>query len=342
MIMNYETAIQELINQYGREVLDDSFQVRAVLSDFIGSSIHDSRLVSCFCWLNENLGLLMTARNSNLNCFRQTIISFYKGNKSEFVKDEIKASINPLTAILFESEYANWQKKQKAPKEPQVKKPKKKPVVAKEVFEYAPNIIEVLKIRVEVGNVLLRPSKDGKLFITLNGKKLDLSAFVKVRNNNISIDLRRKRGNIAIYIPNKKTIQTIDVKANLSYFSLEPAIKVENLKIDSNRSLRWFGHCQTLDLSSKGSVDVYFADAKSIRIKAERDINYSLFAPRSGVSLSMYSLKGDIRGHFSNGRTCPRVIPWFGSVKQVNAVSYVKGIQIKYDLYAPYGKVKAK
>ena len=338
--MIYKEAILDLINRYGREVLKDNFKTRAILSDLVGCNIRDSRLVGCFCWLNEGVALLDIYEEKNdIKQYRKIIIAFYKKEKPQYTIEEVKASVNPLTALLY-GEDVNKQNVITLNDVNAIKK--KQEVEIPAIYGTRLSNCKRLVIKCGKGNTTIGYS-DSRLFnIVANNKNINLAKITKINNENFIVNLRGLDDNVLIKVPRKAKISTIDIDSDSSFISCERRIDVKEVNIKSNSNVSWYGKNKKLKIVSDGSTYVICSEMNEIDILSQRDISYYLDANTKKVNLKCHSLYGNIRGSFVNGRTCPRVIPWLSRTKRVLTTSWVKGTAVHYDLNAPHGCVRAK
>jgi len=331
--MNYVNAITRLIEKHGREVLNDSFIVRSVLSDLVGRSIYDSHLVSCFCWLNEGLGLLKLYQYSDIKQFRKAIVTFYKKEKSAYTKEDVKSTINPLTALLYGEEV--YVKESNKVSQESVSK-------VEPYYETKLSNFKRLVIKGGKGDTRLGYSYTRLFHIISGKKKLNLAKVISVEGETIIINLKKYKGDMFVKLPKNKRIPVLNIEAGSSYTCCDNEIMAKNVTIKSDAYASWWGISKNVTISSKKSVCVICTGMNNINIQADSNITYYLCAESKIVNLTCYSTNGNIDGSFMNGRTSPRVIPWFRHVNCVNTTSVIKGTKVNYDLKAPHGRVKAK
>ena len=336
--MTYEKAVAYLLDKYGSDVLNNGFQVRAILSDYVGSNICDSRLVDCFCWLNENIGLLRISKNSDLNTYRRVIVSYCNSKKKlEFDKEEVKNTVNPITAVLFKEEYEAWVSKKKvAP----VKKCEKKKPQNKTPQQNILGYFHSLDIKCEK-NIYELTIREGSEFKITDKGKLDLSKYIAVKNNCASIDLTKQKGDITIYVPKDLNIKSVNIRAKTDLY-INSNKRIKNTTIINDGNILWSGDCKNLKIRTSRGANIISTNIENIDVKAVRNIEYCLCASVNKVQLRLYSQYGEIKGSFLDGKSRPRVIPIFARTRRVRTKSYIKNTLINYDLYAPRGKVIAK
>ncbi len=329
--MKYEEAIINIINRHGREVLKDNFKTRAILSDLVGSSIYDSHLVSCFCWLNENINLSKLYDGNDIKQYRATIVAFYKKEKTNYSKEDIQATVNPLTSLLCKEEV-------------------QKPIInstnentkATRLYDVKLNGIKKLTIKCGKDKTNIGISYNNSLNVVSGYNKINLSKKVLTNKETMIIDLKSVKGEVTVNLPKNKIIPILNIEAGSSLLLCHDEITTKETIIKSKTFVAWYGACEKLTIKSKDEVHVICSRMHNVNIRSENDITYYLYTEEKELNLSCYSSHGTIRGSFINGKTYPRVVPWFRKVNRVNTTSMVKRTHVNYDLYAPNGKIKVK
>jgi len=112
--MSFKDAFNELIFTYGLDILKDNFRTRAILSDLVGSSYYDIKLIDIFCKVLKNYDLFNIFSEKGLKEGRLYLNNVYKQYKELCNGKEFADAINPISQMICPKEYKEAEEKKKS------------------------------------------------------------------------------------------------------------------------------------------------------------------------------------------------------------------------------------
>jgi len=107
--MEYKIAIEQLVNNYGIEVLKNPYLSLAILSDYIGFSIEGKEYLHAFYLINKNINIIEVLQENTLENARKLFKEAYKNLSSEIQYRTFTSCINPISKITHPNEYISSQ-----------------------------------------------------------------------------------------------------------------------------------------------------------------------------------------------------------------------------------------
>lgn len=181
--MRFQEAIVKVINNYTISMLTDIFKVRSILSDYVGNSFYDKKLIDCFCHISKTESINDVFKLRGLKEGRDYFKEKYTSFKSVMSAVEYVDVINSIASIICKEEYEEYLKY----KEKHVQSKISQAVVIKKVI----NQNSVKK------NEILNPTLSPILNVPRNLKKIK-GFVIKLNNQNLKI-IPKTSGNICVF-----------------------------------------------------------------------------------------------------------------------------------------------
>ena len=353
--MNYEDAFNKMIAAYGKPVLSDTFLVRSILLDYIGSSIIDTQLVNAYSLLNRSENLFTYINKHSLDESKNHIKALIVMAPRHLSVDQYIESIEPLLFLHFPNQYVKRKTKCSGPQvavvaknksnnpplslvsKPQVvnkQKPIQKPVVQK--------VIDSISIS-GVCKELLIDYGSTDISVYKNNKNITKSAISVVRNGTCYIKIKGKYSHFKIMLPNNyyKKIrinietQDIDFACGRGHvFSLgELEIKTGECSthISTNANLVSVNQ-------DKGST-VYGGYIKEGRFALTKERVHCNFKSQKAVC-NVTSIKKDVVDvEYISYRVKPKINHFLKKIKKVKGYYHLGNQPIKLDILTENGKI---
>lgn len=103
--MNYSEAFLKLIDQYGLDILDNSFLLSSFISDYIKNSPKEERLLEAYLLLNKDNHIYQSIRDCPFEESKKIIKEEIDKLGDTYSASEYIKSIEPLLLILYKDEY---------------------------------------------------------------------------------------------------------------------------------------------------------------------------------------------------------------------------------------------
>ncbi|MCI7213465.1 MAG: hypothetical protein MR467_04905 [Bacillales bacterium] len=103
--MTYSEAFLKLIDQYGLDIMDNSFLLSSFISDYIKNSPKEERLLEAYLLLNKDNHIYQSIRDCPLEESKKIIKEEIDKLSDAYSASEYIKSIEPLLLILYKDEY---------------------------------------------------------------------------------------------------------------------------------------------------------------------------------------------------------------------------------------------
>lgn len=254
--MNYQESFKKMIDTYGYEILNDNTMMRNYLSDLIGSSFLDVRLLNSFYLLNKDSDLYRSIQNLSLKESKDYIKTLIVKSGNGFTIEDYIKSVEPLLLLMYPNEYVPYKGSGS------VKQIRKK---TPENGGYDPVIALVRAIKPKTDNLSINANTES-LVVTMGassdiriikGKK-DVTHLFNVSN---SIDIVDSQESYIIEVPRKDLLK-IDISYTGNKLSVLSKTKkrftVDKLNINSNSGDTYIdGNINHLNITqSNGDINI--------------------------------------------------------------------------------------
>ena len=286
--MSFEEALNKIIDDYGFEILKDTFRTYSLISDYVGSSIYDSRLAKLFECVYYCFNLYELFKEKGLSDARKFLEKKYD-NFSEYTKREFVDAINPLAKRVCPDEYIESSKKNAYNKQivkqrnnqvivkpavqivntnnnTKVNKRKKKPKNINTNYSFSSIVIhaKTKNITIQVTAINNSIVLDGKtLYPGYDVNAIILNKILDIKNLSgkkltINVNDKNKLDNIIIDAPDSNiTLETKDIDTLLNKL----VVKAKSIKNNG------FG-ANTIELTTKQGNIINASNFKDIKIES--------------------------------------------------------------------------
>ena len=273
--MSFEEALNKVIDEYGYDILKDTFRTYSLISDYVGSSFYDTRLAKLFECVYYCFDLYELFSTKGLKDARKFLETKYE-NFSEYTKREFVDAINPIAKRICPDEYVESAKKTKS-NNLVVKNVVKQPSNKKTNPIVVPNVVpnnNLNKIppkkKKRTSNKFSSIKIDGsvkkiKLFYTSDSTKITLNGSTIIPNNSPYANI--KNGYLEI----------LNVAGNELKININHSISLKNVSINAPSSIV---HLESYVGKS----------SKTLVVKAKEISNYDF----SSDYISFYTTSGDV------------------------------------------------
>ena len=181
--MRFQDAIATVIYNYTISILTDIFKVRSLLSDYVGNSFYDKKLIDCFCHISKTERINEVFKLHGLKEGRDYYKEKYTNFKSVMSAVEYVDVINSIASVICKEEYEEYLKYKE-----------------KHIQTKISQAVEINKINNQnpmKKNEILNPTASPILNVPRNLKKLK-GLVIKLNNQNLKI-IPKTSGSICVF-----------------------------------------------------------------------------------------------------------------------------------------------
>lgn len=360
-MMSFKDAFNELIFLYGIDILKDNFRTRAILSDLVGSSYYDVKLIDIFCKVMKNYDLFNIFQEKGLKEGRQFLNNVYKQYKELCNGKEFADAINPISAMICPAEFKEAEEKKKTItiNDNQIHKQLKETVnngelVLTEKTKVKPGLVrtnsmdhtKIKKIEIEVNalGLIVKPANNDKISVFIGNKEETNLGKFEVVDGVLKIHLEKKDKVIFLYLPvnryQKVTISTMNALVDISdesQFRIEDLeVKTTNGNIYSNVSSKNI-KLETTNgfILIKGYIDKIIANTTNGNI----DFNLGIGTKKT-LNIRTKTTNGNITGRFTDGKLNSTIVNIPGKTRLIIDDIIIKECLIKLSVSTTNGNIK--
>lgn len=311
--MQFSDAFNKVCRENGLTILEKPFLFYSLVSDLIGGSILDSRLLKAYYLLDNTLNLYKTFIDNGLAKSRKIIFKTYIENEYDFTSSELTECVKPISLLLFEDDYYKLQKTK-----PIKEKAENKTLCIKNKPSISPIVVVPKQSKFvddEVKNIFINVDKTRRLRIIQNNNS-ELVLY-KVENDGILT-----RCNVAI----RNGTANVYIKDSSEYLLSIPSKRYNSIEIKSyNAGSIIIGNSFTKDCIQTKKVRILtFSSGVSLYMNAsDVDINASGDVLINGTysKVDIISKFGNVEGDISLNKRSKKI--------RLNVRSVHKGIILK-------------
>ena len=359
--MSFKDAFNELIFTYGLDILKDNFRTRAILSDLVGSSYYDIKLIDIFCKVLKNYDLFNIFSEKGLKDGRLYLNNVYKQYKELCNGKEFADAINPISQMICPKEYKEAEEKKKSivVNNTEIHKQLKEQVnngelnltektkVKPGLVKYNPmqhSKIKKLEIEVEALGLIIKPSNTDKISVFIGNKEDTSLGNFEVIDQTLKMNLSKKDKVIFLYLPTNR-YQSVSIKSTNALIDISDEIqfRIENLNIKTtNGNIYSNVSSKSIKLETtngfiiiKGYIDKVIAQTTNGNI----DFNLGI-GTRKTLSIRTKTTNGNITGKFSDGKLNSKIINIPGKTRLIIDDIFIKECLIKLSVSTTNGNIK--
>lgn len=360
--MNYQEAFFKIVNQYGIQILNNSFLVYSILCDYVRYSLNNARMLGAFYILNIKSPIYSDIKGISLKESKELIKRRINKIDKKYTFVEYVKSIEPLLILIFKNEYipikSNASNKEKNMQLNKTINSKtiNKSVIAKD--KQPTNIKEVKNMDIlsftigkTIGDVfVIIGSQTNKLSIDLDKRhSFNLANAIKVEKGKTSVfidnsTIGKYKGPCIIQLP-KHQYKRIKInylgKKRIKINSL-PICEtiVDEMSIKSLGSAVFIsGNYKKLHVTQKEGRVLVEGMTKYLTIYGIRtDVNCVL-NPKTLNKSYVNLTKGNIRISFYGAKPYPKINKLFKTIQKVDGVYKVCDNNIDFRLATINGKI---
>ena len=333
--MNYFDAFNKLVNEHGLDVIKDNTLVHSFLSDYVGASFSESRLVEAYYLLNESSVVYDKIKKLKLDKAKEYIKDRIEKCSQEYSKVEYIKSIEPLLLILYPNEYVLLGSKPK-----QAKKNNNKSGSPLDISIDANDLYSTLDIEFDYVNSIKVLS--GKDDITHKAVK-KIPTGIEIKTNYVTT--RSFSNSVKIYLPHKgirnivvqsKTIHKLKIS---TLYSLEE--NANSIKIDTcaNKTTIVGVKCKSLRIVQEYGKIKVDAQVQNLNIRGKYP-NVRCNLDHTLIKQVFIKVSGNIKLSFNGISVNPQVNRRFKTIHEVTGTYRVGGNDVALKLSSGFGKIK--
>lgn len=360
--MDYQEAFNLLINQYGYEVLDNSFFVRSFLLDYLGNKMDSISLVDAYYTLNKDSCVYQSIKELTLVDAKTHIKGVIKASTTDIALITYIRSVEPLLLLIYGDEYKKVGEVKQVNKVNIVRIKKKTKHISPVLVNNPPQQV-VNKPTPNVANPKRKKRKiDRKIHINfvchrlrvnfINGKKIEL---LDDRGNLINQNMRvttNQDGYSFFYysvydtftfnIP-RDIFSRLYISFSGSYLEFEDTedrTKFKSIDMDAYCSYLHIERMKAKRIKIKGSgTNISMGgEYEKIRISGNTTVNCHIKNVAKEVKIKTYI--GNINLNIGYENVYPKINHFLQKVQRVDKIYWFGRNEVKLNLSTNIGKIK--
>ena len=368
--MDYADALASFYSRYGPQGFENAFFARAVLSDSVGGSVPDKRLIDALYALFHALDIVALFQTDGLEKGRGEIIKIYDQLEGGFTRREVVAAVNPLSALLCPNEFAGrirpamekknaavvLKKEKSSPKRQSVRIDRKsknptpaapspktpnKAVLPKKPAKKALISIKNIDIRTNARSVYFHCGDVKEPEISVNGQAriIDYSQYA-MNKNSVLLPIDSPNGYVTLTLPKKKygTLSIAGSKAEIRGIVFDDKTHFKSIQLLTKFGpVSFSGDCDKLAVRGTGDAKLS-GTFDSIEMKVERGkAGLLLFRnPKRQTKIRAFVPDGSFKGKLFLDRLHRPIGGVFRRLTSVKTIA--SGDEITLDLEIRAGK----
>ncbi|MCR5490880.1 MAG: hypothetical protein K6F32_01990 [Bacilli bacterium] len=366
--MDYRDAVREFERRHGLSGFANRFLVRSILSDCVGASVTDKRLIDALFELSLIFDVVAEFQSVGLNKGRKKVAELYDANASlngRFSTREVIDAVNPITELVCPSEFKSSRgkrnkkaggavvvKKQrsehvgrntplihKSAPIPQKATPPKKASPAKRTAA-----IDNITLSVNAAFFTMAETDDKQLSVLIDGKRMKLdSSHLSVTGDGLVIPIDSPRSDVRLVLP-KKRYDTVTIAAgdtNIFYNGTnDKRMRFKNLRLSARRGVIYVSAIgESLDIQlDQGNITIGGDFAKANAQVQSGLISVHMWNRlHKDVSLNLMAKHGKISGGFFQGKLKPSFHRFMRKTYAVQQICMAENVRVDLNLKAGNG-----
>ena len=351
-----------MLEQKGIKILDDSFEVRSFLADYIGNSFLDLQLLKAYTQLNREVILYQSISRYSLLEAKNHIKGLIKNSDHSYSMEQYIHSVEPLLFYLFPNEYVHYQRKTiasgvsaKINRGNPIKIDNKLSIIKEPEYIIDPpkpkKIVQPIFTSISIGAVcrslFITQSENDEFMILRDNKDVTLTTVSSIKHNTKRISIYDKGHDYTIMLPKRK------------YERFKCTYHGKSFSIASSKTKRMV--FREIELSSVKGDTAIIADSESIAVTQNKGTIFydgymnhihirkdktkvdCIFKDKS-IQKRLYILshKAIVKGEFPGYRIKPKVNSTFGKNRRVKGTYYINKEKLFVDISTRKGDIFIK
>ena len=308
--MNYIDAINKLVSIHGLSIFDNQFMTKSILSDYIGSSPYDYRLVCVLYDLLQSLAIVQIFQTNGIKKGRELLGEEFKKMNGICSSREFVDTINPISSLVCPEEYNGLQNQKtnnnggiaivRVKEKPQ--NPLKINVIQRNNPPVKPPAVEINKIKniaikgmVDCLIIKKTSVKEPTLFI--DGVKQDGDLTKYVRHGVLNLNFANHAKDVEIRLPRKR-YGVLYINLDTANIFINEGLHFTEVNVLTRKSgFVYLGQAEKLNLTSSVSKIFINGIIRESNISIDKgNVDASLlYGTNAWVSFNARTSKGHIR-----------------------------------------------